>query len=231
MTPEIRKGLINWAVKGFLYKAFVGFVLMLSAGRWTWLAGWFYVVIFLAFDAASALVVIPRDPGLLLERAKPNPGAKSWDKILMPISSGLLPLVSWILAGLNERWSWEPVMRDGFVITGYALTIAGYGLLVWAMSANNFFSPLVRIQEERGHRVADGGPYRIVRHPGYLGAIGFSVGVPLLLGSWWALLPGLIAAALMVLRTSLEDHTLAEELPGYKQYQARVRFKLIPGVW
>ncbi len=231
MDPEIKKGLTNWAVKGVLYKAFVGCVLMFSAGRWDWWAGWAYVFIFLAFDAATALVVIPRDPTLLIERSGASPGAKSWDKVLMPISSGLLPMISWILAGLNQRWSWDPPLGKGVVIAGYVLTIAGYGILVWAMSANNFFSPLVRIQRERGHEVADGGPYQHVRHPGYVGAIGFSLGVPLMLGSLWALIPGALASVLLVLRTFLEDNTLARELPGYAVYRERVRYRLVPGIW
>jgi protein-S-isoprenylcysteine O-methyltransferase Ste14 len=114
---------------------------------------------------------------------------------------------------------------------GAVLTIVGYAILIWAMSANRFFSPLVRIQQERGHRVADSGPYRIIRHPGYLGAIGFSIGVPLLLGSLWALIPGLMSAGLYVLRTNLEDNTLASELPGYRKYLEQVRCRLLPGVW
>lgn len=231
MDPGTKKGVISWAVKGVLFKAFVGCVLMLSAGRWDWWEGWAYVAIFLAFDAATALVVIPRDPGLLIERSGAAPGAKSWDKIIMPVASGLLPMISWILAGLNQRWDWEISLGWGLVTAGWVMTIAGYGLLVWAMSANNFFSPMVRIQEERGHRVADSGPYRIIRHPGYLGAIGFSLGVPLLLGSYWALIPGAAASVLYVVRTILEDNTLAEELPGYAEYRERVRYRLVPGIW
>ena len=231
MDPETRQGVAGWAIKGVLFKAFVGCVLMLSAGRWDWWAGWSYVAIFLAFDAATALVAIPRDPGLLIERSGAAPGVKSWDKAIMPIASGLLPMFSWIIAGLNQRWGWEAVLGRGLVAAGYTLTIAGYGLLVWAMSANSFFSPMVRIQGERGHRVADGGPYRFFRHPGYLGAIGFSLGVPLLLGSCWALIPGVLASGLYVLRAILEDNTLAAELPGYAEYRERVKYRLIPGIW
>jgi len=231
MDQETRKGVISWAIRGVLFKAFVGVVLMLSAGRWDWVAGWFYVGIFLAFDAATALVALPRDPQFLIERSRSNPDAKDWDKILMPIASGFLPLLSWVLAGLNERWNWKPTLGGGWLIAGGILTIVGYAILVWAMSANRFFSPLVRIQQERGHRVADTGPYRFIRHPGYLGAIGFSVGVPLLLGSLWALIPGMISAGLYILRTKLEDNTLAAELPGYREYLGQVRYRLIPGVW
>lgn len=231
MDKKTKKGVISWAVKGVLYKAYVGIVLMLSAGRWDWGAGWLYVFIFLAFDAATALVVIPRYPGLLIERSQRNPNVKDWDKVIMPLASGFLPLLGWILAGFTQRWDWGPAVSPVLQLVGFILTIIGHAIIVWAMGANAFFSPVVRIQEERGHQVADGGPYRIIRHPGYLGAILFSLGIPFLLESWWSFIPGLISAVLYCIRTALEDRTLNKELEGYEGYQRRVKFKLLPGIW
>ncbi len=231
MDHKIKKGVISWAIKGVLYKAFIGLVLMLSAGRWNWGAGWLYVFIFLAFDAATALVVIPRHPALLIERSNRTPNVKTWDKVIMPLAAGIVPLISWVLAGLNERWDWGPTVTPELQLVGFLLTLIGHGIIVWAMGVNAYFSPVARIQEERGHQVADGGPYRYIRHPGYLGAILFSLGIPLLLESWWALIPGLVTVALYVYRTALEDQTLIEELSGYVDYAARVRYKLLPGVW
>ena len=230
-NPNLKKGIINWAIKGVTYKAYVAVVLMLAAGRWNWGAGWLYVIIFLAFDLATALVVIPRDPTLLIERSRAHPDVKSWDKVIMPLAAGLLPLAGWIIAGLNERWSWNPQVDQTWQLTGFILSVIGHGIVVWAMGANTFFSPLVRIQEERGHVVADGGPYRLIRHPGYLGAIIFSVGIPILLGSWWALIPGVVSVVLYFVRSHLEDQTLQDELPGYAEYAQRVKFKLLPGIW
>jgi protein-S-isoprenylcysteine O-methyltransferase Ste14 len=227
----LKRGIINWAIKGVLYKAYVAVVLMLSAGRWNWWAGWLYVFIFLMFDLATALEVIPKDPSLLIERSKSHPDVKAWDKVIMPLAAGLLPLAGWIIAGLNERWTWSPAVGISWQLIGFLLTVIGHSIVVWAMSANAFFSPQVRIQEERGHQVADTGPYKFIRHPGYLGAILFTTGVPILLGSWWALIPNLIAVILYIIRTALEDQTLYEELPGYVEYVQRVKFKLIPGVW
>jgi len=99
------------------------------------------------------------------------------------------------------------------------------------MQANRFFSAVVRIQEERGHAVASGGPYRFVRHPGYVGMIAQFLVTPLTLGSLWALMPAGIAVGLYVWRTALEDRTLREELAGYQDYAARVRYRLLPGIW
>jgi protein-S-isoprenylcysteine O-methyltransferase Ste14 len=204
---------------------------MFAAGRWNWLAGWLYVIIFLLFDAATALVVIPRSPDLLIERSRAVPGAKKWDKTIMPLASGFLPLISWIIAGLDQRLEWNPEISLGTQAIGLIMTLIGHALVVWSMSANPFFSPLVRIQKERGHNVAAGGPYRFVRHPGYLGAMVFSISIPILLGSWWAVIPGFIAALLFIIRTFLEDQTLHEELSGYREYAGVVKYRLVPGIW
>jgi len=231
MDQETKQGVISWALKGLLYKAYIGLVLMLSAGRWDWGAGWLYVFIFLAFDAATALVVIPRHPELLIERSRRTPHVMSWDKWIMPLAAGILPLVSWILAGLNRRWSWCPYVSQEAQLIGFLLTLIGHGLIVWAMAANAYFSPVARIQKERDHQVARGGPYQIIRHPGYLGAILFSLGIPLLLESWWALIPGIAAAILYIYRTHLEDQTLRAELSGYQEYTRQTKYRLVPGIW
>jgi len=99
------------------------------------------------------------------------------------------------------------------------------------MASNAFFSEGVRIQEERGHVVATGGPYRYVRHPGYVGAMLAQLATPFLLGSPWAFVPGVGSVALYAVRTHLEDRTLIEELPGYREYARRIRYRLLPGVW
>jgi protein-S-isoprenylcysteine O-methyltransferase Ste14 len=108
---------------------------------------------------------------------------------------------------------------------------SGHALLVWSMVANAYFSLIVRIQADRSHQVVSSGPYRFVRHPGYLGSILFFLSTSLLLGSWWALIPGAAAALLIVIRTALEDRTLHAELPGYADYVERVRYRLLPGIW
>jgi protein-S-isoprenylcysteine O-methyltransferase Ste14 len=99
------------------------------------------------------------------------------------------------------------------------------------MSSNPYFSTTVRIQAERNHAVTNSGPYSLVRHPGYLGAILFDFVAPLALASWWAYLPALLTSVLIIVRTKLEDSTLQRELPGYVEYSASVRYRLFPGVW
>jgi protein-S-isoprenylcysteine O-methyltransferase Ste14 len=114
---------------------------------------------------------------------------------------------------------------------GYILFLVGMGIVTWAEAVNKFFEVTVRIQTDRGHKVIGTGPYAIVRHPGYVGAIFFFMWTALCLGSVWALVPAGLASAVIILRTKWEDQTLQAELPGYKEYTQRVRYKLIPGLW
>ena len=105
-------------------------------------------------------------------------------------------------------------------------------ILTWAMLVNPHFEKVVRIQHELGHRVIDTGPYRFVRHPGYVGTIiGFILSMPFLLNSWWAFVPAALATVWMIVRTVMEDRVLRRELEGYEDYAKRVRYRLLPGVW
>jgi len=99
------------------------------------------------------------------------------------------------------------------------------------MAANIYFSTTVRIQDDRGHRVVSSGPYQFVRHPGYVGMILIYLGAPIMLGSWWALIPGGLNGVAFIVRTALEDRTLQNELSGYSDYAGRVPYRLLPGVW
>ena len=103
-------------------------------------------------------------------------------------------------------------------------------LCVWAMAVNRFFSPVVRLQEERGHRLVTDGPYRYIRHPGYAGIL-LSACVGVALGSWWSLLPLVVAMGLILRRTALEDRFLRASLEGYASYAEQVRYRLVPGIW
>ncbi|MBW4934972.1 methyltransferase family protein [Marinobacter sp. F4206] len=157
--------------------------------------------------------------------------AKAWDKVLAPLMalSVSFPLV--IVSGLDHRYGWSPEFPLGLIVLGFLLTTLGYAFATWALIENRFFSSVVRIQLDRGHVVCDSGPYRIVRHPGYAGNIVALVGIVLALSSMWTLIPAAVALIIAVVRTVLEDQTLQEELPGYRDYARRVRYRLMPGVY
>ena len=222
------RGPLRWVVRETLGTVMVLVILMLSAGRWDWWAGWALVSIYAGWVAGNAVLILPRHPDLLVERATQRP-ERSWDRRILAWV-GMLTVAAYVVAGVDERLGWSnvPVWVQW---AGGVAAAAGYALVTWSMLANAYFSTVSRIQAERGHAVATGGPYRFVRHPGYVGATAFQGATPLLLGSWVALPLGLVGAGLMVARTRLEDRMLAEELPGYPEFADTVRWKLVPGVW
>jgi len=136
-----------------------------------------------------------------------------------------------IVAGLDAvRFGWT-TMHVSVQVVGVVGLLLSMAVTYWAMLSNPFLSTAVRIQEERGHQVVSTGPYRWVRHPMYVGVILLWPSTALILGSWWAVIPGLIISMIIVVRTALEDRMLQAELPGYADYAKRVRQRLIPGVW
>ena len=198
-----------------------------SAGRVDWWNAWVLLglslVTGLAFTAG-------RNPELDAERRNIKAG-KNWDKALTGITVLLGPMAMWITAGLDERFHWSKGMSYAGFSAGLAAAMLGAGLTAWAMRSNKFFSAVVRIQKDRGHTVVDGGPYRFIRHPGYTGMAVFTLATPLILGSYWALLPAAATVSVMVLRTIMEDLTLRNELVGYTDYASRVRYRLLPAIW
>ncbi len=205
-------------------------LLFIAAGRVDWIAAWIFLAVYVGTIVFNTLVLLPAHPDLIAERGQPNANAKRWDKILSSIT-GVAYLATLIVAGLDRRLGWSPELALVVLTIGLGFLVLGSALFSWAMASNAFFSTLVRIQDDRGHMVVSTGPYRWVRHPGYVGWILMSIGMPLLFGSWWALLPGGLSAGLMAVRTALEDRMLQEELPGYKEYAQRVGYRLVPRVW
>lgn len=233
LTSTQREEIFKWSWQAFLGWCGYGAVIMLSAGRLDWLWGWIFIAIIGAALAAHVLVLVPIDPNLLVERSggMRQEGAKSWDIWLASISAGVLPMIAWIVAGLELRFAWTGPKPPGMHLLGVALSFAGWALFIWSMASNPFFAETVRIQDERGHRVASEGPYRWIRHPGYAGACTTLFASPLILGSYWGWVPTVLGIAGFVLRTALEDKTLQAELDGYVEYTHQVRYRLIPGLW
>jgi protein-S-isoprenylcysteine O-methyltransferase Ste14 len=212
---------------------FIPLVLLVCGGDFGWWQAWFYSLLIVAATVGGRIWAEQRHPGLLAERQNIEnaQSAKAWDKVLAPLMalSVCFPLV--IVAGLDHRFDWSPVFPLWLIVLGFILITLGYALGVWALVENRFFSTVVRIQADRGHVVCDSGPYRIVRHPGYAGSILPLLGIVLALGSVWTIIPAAAALIIAVIRTALEDRTLQEELPGYRDYTRRVRYRLIPGVY
>lgn len=170
------------------------------------------------------------DPELLKERRSVRKDVKSWDKKII-LAYTVFLLIMLVLAGLDAvrfRWSRVPLVWKAI---GYIGFIPAVTLGFWAFKQNTYLAQYVRIQKDRGHRVITTGPYEYVRHPMYVGVILFILCSPLVLGSLYSFIPALIIVILFIIRTSLEDKTLQEELEGYQEYAKRVRYKLIPRIF
>ena len=212
---------------GLLIPLFMGVILFTSAGTLAWPAAWMILgAAFLSFTT----IMLTISPDLIRERTQKQAGAKEFDKKLVRIMN-LTGLLSLLVAGLDFRFGWTGQIAFPVLAAAFVLLLVGYCLLIWAMISNRFFSLIVRIQGERGHHPVTCGPYRYVRHPGYLGLILIFLTQPFILGSVWAIIPVVVAAGLLVKRTDLEDGTLILELKGYEEYAWNVKYRLVPGVW
>lgn len=222
----------QWIVVVVVY-LLIPLALLVCGGDFGWWQAWIYSLLIVAAGIGGRIWAEQRHPGLLAERQNIEKiqSAKAWDKVLAPLMALSIgyPLV--IVAGLDHRYGWSPVFPLWLIVLGFILISLGYAFASWALAENRFFSSVVRIQTDRGHVVCDSGPYRFVRHPGYAGNILPLLGIVLALGSVWTLIPAAVALIITVIRTALEDRTLQEELPGYRDYTQRVRYRLIPGIY
>jgi protein-S-isoprenylcysteine O-methyltransferase Ste14 len=159
----------------------------------------------------------------------PGAGTKAWDFVWMALFAPAMIAV--FVVPVLTAHDGESSTPGVAWLLGLALFVPGWALVTWSMAVNPFFEKTVRIQTERGHRAVDSGPYAFVRHPGYVGFAAWMLSTPLMLASRWGFVPALLAVIGFVVRTAFEDRTLQAELPGYAEYAARVRFRLIPGIW
>ncbi len=221
------KGIVREVLRSFVQLA----ILVIAAGQIGWINAWVYAGLYLSFTITNVAVLIKIDPQLLNERGTGfHKNTKPFDKVILVAIFWHLYLTL-AIAGLDAvRYEWSD-MSLGLTILGVVMTISAFALAFWAMAVNTHFEGTVRIQSDRNHRVCTSGPYQIVRHPGYVGMILGALGTPLILGSWWGFVPGGIMVFLVVIRTALEDHTLHEELSGYKEFVKITRYRLLPFVW
>ena len=174
------------------------------------------------------LFVVPLE--VIEERGRKKENVKKWDKILSAIS--VFPIIGiYILSGLDYRFNWSIDLHISIHIIGLILFFLGAMLFTWSMVSNKFFSTMVRIQTEREHKVAMEGPYKFVRHPGYVGFILMYLVTPIALGSLYGIIMSGILTVVLIIRTTLEDKTLKNELNGYREYSRKVKYRLVPFVW
>ncbi len=232
MTERVvfQAGIRRWFIKNLVALFIITGALMLAAGRMDWIWGWAFGGLLVVNLLLMSTLLIPRHPDLIVERSGLQEGTKKWDLVLAP----LMAHGTWItgvIAALDFRFGWSVELGIPLHLFGLGLVGIGFAVMLWAMLANRFFGPTVRIQAERGHHAVSDGPYRYLRHPGYFAIVLTYLGIPLLFGSWWAYLSAGVGLSATFVRTALEDATLRQELPGYREYALKTRRRLIPGIW
>ncbi|HEX3014435.1 MAG TPA: isoprenylcysteine carboxylmethyltransferase family protein [Methanobacterium sp.] len=204
-------------------------VMLISANEINWINGWVYFGFMISYEVIYTLLLMKINPKLLNERANIiKKGTKRFDKVFAVLYLPLYFLIM-IISGFDAvRYGWS-IMPLWLTILGLVMAILASYVSFWAMSVNSYFECTVIIQ--KGQQVCKSGPYRVVRHPGYAAGIISVLAAPLILGSWWGLVPSTMLAIMIAIRTLLEDRTLQKELQGYKEYAKTTRYRLIPWIW
>ncbi|MEJ2510555.1 MAG: isoprenylcysteine carboxylmethyltransferase family protein [Anaerolineales bacterium] len=220
----------------FIFMFGVGSAFFIPYGGIDWWEAWLLLSLWLAYFLLMLTVVKKINPDVVEERANSlDRFSQSWDQIIVSIYQ-VVSLSLYIIAGLDVgRFGWTAEVLGGVPAwlkwIAFVFVLFVYLFPCWAIISNPFASGAVRIQEEREHQAVASGPYRIVRHPMYLGTVVYGFAFPLFLESDWALIPGVIVIGLFILRTALEDKFLMANLPGYPDYAQQTRYRLLPGVW
>jgi protein-S-isoprenylcysteine O-methyltransferase Ste14 len=218
----LRRGILS----GVCFFLILGLAMFLPAGI-GWTRGWLFLAVFLLQMLLMALYVWRKNPDVFIARSRIQQGTKGWDRVLFYVLQVLI-LALFPVGGLDHRYHWS-AFPLWIIVFGYVLLTMAMAGNAWVLSVNKFAEMGVRIQP--GQQVIDRGPYSVVRHPMYATIFPLFGGIPLALGSFWALIPGTLVSLVLVVRTLFEDRMLQQELAGYKEYAARVRYRLIPGVW
>ena len=220
---------------GVILRSYIGVVVMtlpifLGAGRWAFVRGWAYVALAVVGTTLSHLLS-RGDPDLTVDRATRAREGESWDRRLL-LALFVTSEVMYLVAGFDAgRFGWTGEVPLWIALGGSVAMLGGQLLFALARRENAFFSSTVRLQRDRGHVVCETGPYRIVRHPGYLGLLLSILAFPFVLGSAWSSIPALVAGGVLVMRAAREDAFLLTELSGYEAFSARTRWRLLPGLF
>lgn len=206
-------------------------VFFLSAGRIDLPRAWFFFGFNFVSLFFNMVIFLKFNPEVISARSEMIRGEMKWWDKLFGVFYSIFLLMMFIVCGLDVGRFQLSSPGVEFLAVGLVFFFVGWVFVVWAMVENKFFETTARVQKERGHRVVSTGPYAIVRHPGYVGMILFYGCTPFILGSFYGLIPALLLSVALVFRTYFEDRMLYEELPGYKEYMKKVRYRLVPFVW
>jgi protein-S-isoprenylcysteine O-methyltransferase Ste14 len=231
MSPELIM-VVRLIAQTFIWYGAMGLVLFGAAGSIAWPGAWIFLAEMILFALVGGLWLAKRDPGLVAERLGPpiQKAQPTADKILLTVLILMIiaALIVMALDAVRFGWSYVPPWVQ---VVGELVLLLSLWIGFWTLRENSFAAPVVKIQEDRGQTVITTGPYRLVRHPLYVGALLFIAGTSLLLGSGWGLVAVPVLAALLAVRIRIEEKALRAGLAGYDDYALRVRYRLIPHVW
>lgn len=215
-------------LQSLMITALLGALLIVASGKPDWAQAWIFVAVYGLCNWVSSFLLFTQVPELLDARRKKHNGIRKSDKILILLYQSMY-FPTLIIPGIEQRLNPHdvPLVADA----AFILIILSFLLITWAPLVNRHLETYIRIQTDRDHRVCTKGPYRMVRHPAYLGLILLFVGMPLSLGSVWGLVPAGLAMLFIILRTKLEDEILQNQLKGYREYTNQTQYRLFPGIW
>ena len=204
-------------------------LLFLPAGTIRYWQAWVYLTVFFGASVLITLYLAKNDPALLKRRLSGGPWAEKEraQKIIMVFTSiGFIALI--VVPALDFRFGWSAV-PPSLVAAGLMLVAIGYTIIFFVYKENTYGSATIEVAQDQ--KVIATGPYSVVRHPMYAGALFYLIGTPLALGSWWGLVPFVATLPFLIWRIFDEEAFLARNLPGYAEYRNQVRFRLVPGIW
>ena len=204
----------------------VGLLIFLPAGTLAYTYGWYFIALLFAPMFAVGIFMLFRSPDFLRKRLDVKEKQKAQKGVLA--FSGLMFIAGFVVAGLDFRFGWSK-MPTWVVIVAGVLFLVAYALYAEVMRENAYLSRTIKV--EKGQTVVDTGLYGIVRHPMYAVTILLFLMIPLVLGSWFALIAFAFYPAIIVVRLKNEEDLLTRELPGYEAYKQKVRYRLIPFIW
>ena len=220
---------INYIIGVIFTQLFISSILFISAGTLTIKRFWIFIIINFSYSIAEIILLIKNNPALINRRGKPvKSDTIGWDKYLMRmyvLSVFILPAVIGLDYGRFQRC----ILSKYYMIPGYLIYTSGILIITWSMLVNPFFERTVRIQKDRNHKVITNGPYKFIRHPGYLGSILWILSIPFILGSLFGFIPATLSILILIIRTYMEDNTLKSQLTGYKEYCNKVRYRIFTG--
>ena len=231
MEDKLSKSGIKAFLSPIIWIIVTGLVFFLASGEISILRAWIYIGVYAAGAVIIGITLLKKSLKLLNDRGKIQEGTKPLDKFIILTYFLFAIVITPLVAGIDRKLNVIEYLPFFYLYIGIVLYIFSAIFSTWPMLHNPFFEGTIRIQKEKNHNVINTGPYKIVRHPGYLGMLSGSISIPLALGSVLAFIPLGIMIILIFIRTYYEDTTLQKELTGYSEYCKEVKYRLIPFIW